>query len=39
MVLAKNDRDDLEQLLAIEATCENSITEKLALMISDIEMS
>ena len=38
MVLAKNGRDALEQLLAIEATCEHSITEKVALMISDIEM-
>jgi len=38
MVLAKNGRDALDQLLAIEAECENSITEKVALMISDIEM-
>ncbi len=38
MILAKNGRDALDQLLAIEATCENSITEKVALMISDIEM-
>jgi two-component system chemotaxis response regulator CheV len=38
MILAKNGRDALEQLLAIEATCEKSITEKVALMISDIEM-
>ena len=38
MVLAKNGRDALDQLLEIEATCENSITEKVALMISDIEM-
>ena len=38
MVLAKNGQDALDQLLAIEATCENSITEKVALLISDIEM-
>ncbi|QBG35244.1 chemotaxis protein [Litorilituus sediminis] len=38
MILAKNGQDALDQLLAIEATCENSITEKVALMISDIEM-
>ncbi len=38
MVLAKNGQDALEQLLAIEAQCQNSITEKVALMISDIEM-
>ena len=38
MILAKNGRDALDQLLAIEATCEKSITEKVALMISDIEM-
>jgi two-component system chemotaxis response regulator CheV len=38
MVLAKNGRDALDQLKEIEATCENSITEKVALMISDIEM-
>ncbi len=38
MILAKNGRDALDQLLAIEATCEHSITEKVALMISDIEM-
>ncbi|MGL1958491.1 MAG: chemotaxis protein [Colwellia sp.] len=38
MVLAKNGQDALDQLLAIEARCENSITEKVALMISDIEM-
>ena len=29
---------NLDQLLAIEATCVNSISEKVALMISDIEM-
>lgn len=38
MVLAKNGQDALDQLLAIEATCVNSITEKVALMVSDIEM-
>ncbi len=38
MVLAKNGQDALDQLLAIEATCDKSITEKVALMISDIEM-
>jgi two-component system chemotaxis response regulator CheV len=38
MILAKNGKDALDQLLAIEATCQNSITEKVALMISDIEM-
>jgi len=38
MVLAKNGRDALDQLLAIDADCQNSITEKVALMISDIEM-
>jgi two-component system chemotaxis response regulator CheV len=38
MILAKNGRDALDQLKEIEATCEHSITEKVALMISDIEM-
>jgi two-component system chemotaxis response regulator CheV len=38
MILAKNGQDALDQLLAIEATCENSLIEKVALMISDIEM-
>jgi len=38
MALAKNGQDALEQLQAIEATCVNSITEKVALMVSDIEM-
>ena len=38
MLLAKNGQDALEQLNAIEATCVNCITEKVALMISDIEM-
>jgi len=37
-VLAKNGQDALNQLRAITETCENSITEKVALMISDIEM-
>jgi two-component system chemotaxis response regulator CheV len=38
MVLAKNGQDALDQLLAIAETCESSITEKVALMVSDIEM-
>ncbi len=38
MVLAKNGKDALDQLIAITETCDNSITEKVALMISDIEM-
>lgn len=38
MILAKNGQDALNQLQEIEATCENDITEKVALMISDIEM-
>jgi len=38
MALAKNGQDALEQLTAIAETCENSITEKVALMVSDIEM-
>lgn len=38
MALAKNGQDALDQLTAIAATCENSITEKVALMVSDIEM-
>jgi len=38
MILAKNGQDALDQLLAIEAECEHSISEKVALMISDIEM-
>lgn len=38
MALAKNGQDALDQLLAIAATCEHSITEKVALMVSDIEM-
>ena len=38
MALAKNGQDALEQLKAIAETCEHSITEKVALMVSDIEM-
>lgn len=38
MILAKNGQDALDQLLAIEAQCKHCITEKVALMISDIEM-
>lgn len=38
MALAKNGQDALDQLIAIEATCKSSITEKVALMVSDIEM-
>jgi len=38
MALAKNGQDALDQLKAIEATCEHCITEKVALMVSDIEM-
>lgn len=38
MALAKNGQDALDQLLAIAETCEHSITEKVALMVSDIEM-
>ncbi len=38
MALAKNGQDALDQLTAIAETCENSITEKVALMVSDIEM-
>ena len=37
-ILAKNGQDALDQLLAIEAECENNLTEKVALLISDIEM-
>ena len=37
-ILAKNGQDALDQLKAIAATCENNITEKVALLISDIEM-
>jgi len=38
IVLAKNGQDALDQLKAINDTCDKSITEKVALMISDIEM-
>jgi len=38
MALAKNGQDALDQLIAIDATCKSSITEKVALMVSDIEM-
>lgn len=38
MALAKNGQDALDQLKAIEETCDKSITEKVALMVSDIEM-
>ncbi|QOL27059.1 chemotaxis protein CheV [Thalassotalea sp. LPB0316] len=38
MVLAKNGQDALDQLNAIADTCERSISEKVALLISDIEM-
>ncbi len=38
MALAKNGQDALDQLTAIAETCEHSITEKVALMVSDIEM-
>jgi two-component system chemotaxis response regulator CheV len=38
MVLAKDGRDALDQLNAMAEGCENSITEKVGLLISDIEM-
>lgn len=38
MILAKNGQDALDQLKAIDAECENAIIEKVALLISDIEM-
>jgi two-component system chemotaxis response regulator CheV len=38
MLLAINGRDALDQLLALEADCNSSIIEKVALLISDIEM-
>ena len=38
MMIAKNGRDALEQLVELANTCEKSITEKLGLLISDIEM-
>ena len=38
MLLAKNGQDALNQLQDIAEGCQNSITEKVALLISDIEM-
>ena len=38
MILSKNGQDALDQLLAIDAECVNGIYEKVALLISDIEM-
>ena len=38
MLLAKNGQEALEQLQEIDQGCQNSITEKVALLISDIEM-
>ncbi|MFT5635509.1 MAG: two-component system chemotaxis response regulator CheV [Cognaticolwellia sp.] len=38
MLLAKNGQDALDQLQTIADGCQNSITEKVALLISDIEM-
>ena len=38
MLLAKNGQDALDQLEAIAETCKESISEKVALLISDIEM-
>jgi len=38
LILAKNGQDALDQLTAIAETCDKCITEKVALMISDIEM-
>ncbi|XPF93772.1 chemotaxis protein [Colwellia sp. RE-S-Sl-9] len=38
LILAKNGQDALDQLKAIAETCDTSLTEKVALMISDIEM-
>ena len=37
-VLAKNGQDALDQLKEIDEQCENSVYEKVALLISDIEM-
>ncbi len=37
-ILAKNGQDALEQLTQIDSECENSVYEKVALLISDIEM-
>ncbi|NMP32871.1 chemotaxis protein CheV [Thalassotalea sp. M1531] len=38
MVLAKNGQDALNQLNELDSECENSVEEKVALLISDIEM-
>lgn len=38
LVLAKNGQDALDQLKEMANGCQNSITEKVALLISDIEM-
>ncbi len=38
MVLAKNGRDALDQLRAYADQCQSSVTEKVGLLISDIEM-
>jgi len=38
VLLAKNGQDALDQLKALDETCENNISEKVALLISDIEM-
>lgn len=38
ILLAKNGQDALNQLKALDETCENNISEKVALLISDIEM-
>lgn len=38
MVLAKNGQDALDQLNTLSEGCENSVVEKVALLISDIEM-
>jgi two-component system chemotaxis response regulator CheV len=38
VILAKNGQDALDQLIEIAGTCEHNITERVALMISDIEM-
>lgn len=38
MVLAKNGQDALDQLLELDRDCEQNISERVALLISDIEM-
>lgn len=38
MILAKNGQDALDQLKEIDAGCEKGVVEKVALLISDIEM-